>query len=54
MVGYGRALLDGLGEVFTLFRDLFYIFPMPVQALILFGFGGLVFLALLKRVVIEV
>ena len=54
MVGYGKALLDGLGEVFQMFRDIFFMLPMPVQALIFFTFGGFVLLAILRSFVIEV
>lgn len=54
MVGYGRALLQGLGDVFHMFRDIFFMLPVPVQALIFFAFGGLVLLSILRAFVIEV
>lgn len=50
---YARSLLDGLGDFFTVVRDMFDCLPMSVQALIYFGFGGIMLLCILHLIFIR-
>lgn len=52
VVDYARSLLDGLGEVFAMFRSIFDCLPMAVQALIYLAFGGFILLCILRPIVI--
>lgn len=43
-----RSMFLGLGEFFGFFRELFAAFPLVIQVLIYFSFGGLLLLLLVQ------
>lgn len=52
VVDYAKSLLNGLGDVFAMFRSIFDCLPMAVQALIYLAFGGFILLCILRPIVI--
>lgn len=42
------SLFEGLTDVMTFFRDVFYVFPEPIQVLITFGVGSILLLLIIN------